>query len=172
MTPTSRSSAGEIIGIVGPSGSGKTTIANLVQGLHQPSAGRVLVDGTDVAHLSPAQLRAQIGCVPQDLQLFAGSVLDNIAMGVADKDPARVVAAARFVGAHDFIERLPQGYNTRARRARAGAVDGPAPAPLHRPRADPQSAHPDPRRGDQRARSGDRGAAAAPAEEHDRAAAP
>ncbi|HZY55021.1 MAG TPA: peptidase domain-containing ABC transporter, partial [Reyranella sp.] len=104
--------SGEIIGLVGPSGSGKTSIANLVQGLHQPSAGRVLVDDTDVAHLSPAQLRAQIGCVPQELQLFAGSVLDNIAMGVADKDPARVVAAARFVGAHDFIERLPQGYNT------------------------------------------------------------
>ena len=104
--------SGEIIGLVGPSGSGKTTIANLVQGLHQPSAGRVLIDDTDVAHLSPAQLRAQIGCVPQEVQLFAGSVLDNIAMGVADKDPARVVAAARFVGAHDFIERLPQGYNT------------------------------------------------------------
>jgi ABC-type bacteriocin/lantibiotic exporter with double-glycine peptidase domain len=104
--------SGEIIGLVGPSGSGKTSIANLVQGLHQPSAGRVLVDDTDVAHLSPAQLRAQIGCVPQEVQLFAGSVLDNIAMGVADKDPARVVAAARFVGAHDFIERLPQGYNT------------------------------------------------------------
>jgi ABC-type bacteriocin/lantibiotic exporter with double-glycine peptidase domain len=103
---------GEIIGLVGPSGSGKTTLANLVQGLHRPSAGRVLIDDTDVAHLSPAQLRAQIGCVPQEVQLFAGSVLDNIAMGVADKDPARVVAAARFVGAHDFIERLPQGYNT------------------------------------------------------------
>ena len=111
-TPISRSRAGEIIGLVGPSGSGKTTIANLVQGLHKPSAGRVLVDDTDVAHISPAQLRAQIGCVPQDVQLFAGSVLDNIAMGVVDKDPGRVVAAARFVGAHDFIERLPQGYNT------------------------------------------------------------
>jgi ABC-type bacteriocin/lantibiotic exporter with double-glycine peptidase domain len=104
--------AGEIIGLVGPSGSGKTTIANMIQGLHRPAAGRVLVDGTDVAHMAPAQLRAQIGCVPQEVQLFAGSVLDNIAMGVADKDPSRVVAAARFVGAHDFIERLPQGYNT------------------------------------------------------------
>ena len=103
---------GEIVGLIGPSGSGKTSIANLVQRLHRPTAGRVLVDGTDVGHLSPAQLRAQIGAVPQEVQLFAGSVLDNIAMGVADKDPVRVVAAARFVGAHDFIERLPQGYNT------------------------------------------------------------
>ncbi|HZX83450.1 MAG TPA: peptidase domain-containing ABC transporter [Reyranella sp.] len=104
--------AGEILGIVGPSGSGKTTIANLVQGLFKPTGGRVLVDGTDIAHISPAQLRAQIGAVPQDIQLFTGSVRENIAMGVVDKDPGRVVAVAKFVGAHDFIQRLPQGYNT------------------------------------------------------------
>ena len=104
--------AGEILGLVGPSGSGKTTIANLVQGLFKPAAGRVLVDGVDLAHLSPAELRAQIGCVPQDIQLFTGTVADNIAMGVADKDPARIAAAARFVGAHNFIERLPKGYDT------------------------------------------------------------
>jgi HlyB family type I secretion system ABC transporter len=104
--------AGEILGIVGPSGSGKTTIANLIQGLFKPSNGRVLVDGNDVAHISPAQLRAQIGGVPQDVQLFTGSVRENIAMGVVDKDPGRVVAVAKFVGAHDFIQRLPQGYNT------------------------------------------------------------
>ena len=72
----------------------------------------MLVDGTDIAHISPAQLRAQIGCVPQDVQLFTGSVRENIAMGVVDKDPGRVVAVAKFVGAHDFIQRLPQGYNT------------------------------------------------------------
>ena len=104
--------AGEILGIVGPSGSGKTTIANLVQGLFRPTGGRVLIDGNDIAHISPAQLRAQIGGVPQDVQLFTGSVRENIAMGVADKDPGRVVAVAKFVGAHDFIQRLPQGYNT------------------------------------------------------------
>ena len=104
--------AGEILGLVGPSGSGKTTIANLVQGLFKPAAGRVLVDGVDLSHLSPAELRAQIGCVPQDIQLFTGTVGENIAMGVADKDPARIVAAARFVGAHNFIERLPKGYDT------------------------------------------------------------
>ncbi|MGQ0583747.1 MAG: peptidase domain-containing ABC transporter [Reyranella sp.] len=104
--------AGEILGIIGPSGSGKTTIANLVQGLFKPSGGRVLVDGTDISHISPAQLRAQIGCVPQELQLFTGSVRENIAMGVTNKDPGRVVAVAKFVGAHDFIQRLPEGYNT------------------------------------------------------------
>jgi len=116
--------AGEIIGIVGPSGSGKTTIANLVQGLFRPTAGRVLVDGTDIAHLSPAQLRAQIGCVPQDIQLFTGSVRENIAMGVADKDPGRVVAVAKFVGAHNFIQRLPQGYNTRLGERGQGVSTG------------------------------------------------
>jgi ABC-type bacteriocin/lantibiotic exporter with double-glycine peptidase domain len=104
--------AGEILGIIGPSGSGKTTAVNLVQGLLNPTSGRVLVDGMDIAHLSPAQLRSQIGCVPQELQLFAGSVHDNIAIGVADKDPTRVIAVAKFVGAHDFIQRLPKGYNT------------------------------------------------------------
>jgi ABC-type bacteriocin/lantibiotic exporter with double-glycine peptidase domain len=104
--------AGEVLGIVGPSGSGKTTIANLIQGLFKPSGGRVLVDGTDIAHISPAQLRAQIGTVPQEVQLFSGTVRDNIAMGVANKDPGRVVAVAKFVGAHGFIQRLPQGYNT------------------------------------------------------------
>ena len=60
----------------------------------------------------PSQLRAQIGTVPQDVQLFAGTVRENIAIGVADKDPGRVVAVAKFVGAHGFIQRLPQGYNT------------------------------------------------------------
>lgn len=104
--------AGEILGIVGPSGSGKTTIANIVQGLVRPTDGRVVVDGTDIAHISPAQLRAQIGAVPQDIQLFTGSIRENIAMGVVDKDPGRVVAVAKFVGAHDFIQRLPKGYST------------------------------------------------------------
>jgi ABC-type bacteriocin/lantibiotic exporter with double-glycine peptidase domain len=103
---------GEILGIVGPSGSGKTTLANLIQGLYRPTAGRVLIDGIDVAHLAPAELRVQLAAVPQEVQLFAGSVLDNIALGIADKEPDRVIAAAKFVGAHDFISRLPQGYNT------------------------------------------------------------
>jgi len=103
---------GTVVGIIGPSGSGKTTISNLLQGLYQPSTGRVLIDQTDIGHISPAQLRSQYGVVPQDVQLFAGTVRENIAMGVSDKDPARVVSVARFVGAHGFIQRLPQGYNT------------------------------------------------------------
>jgi ABC-type bacteriocin/lantibiotic exporter with double-glycine peptidase domain len=104
--------AGEIIGIIGPSGSGKTTIAHLLQGVIAPTGGRVMIDGDDIAHMPPAQLRACFGCVPQDIQLFAGTVSENIALGLVDKDPGRIVAAARFVGAHDFIQRLPQGYHT------------------------------------------------------------
>jgi ABC-type bacteriocin/lantibiotic exporter with double-glycine peptidase domain len=104
--------AGEIIGLVGPSGSGKTTIAHLVEGLITPTSGRVTIDGDDIAHMPPARLRACFGCVPQDVQLFAGTISENIALGLLDKDPGRIVAAARFVGAHDFIQRLPQGYHT------------------------------------------------------------
>ncbi|WP_395708262.1 peptidase domain-containing ABC transporter [Reyranella sp.] len=104
--------AGEIIGLVGPSGSGKTTIANLLQGLIAPTSGRVTIDGDDIAHLPPTRLRACFGCVPQDVQLFAGTISENIALGLVDKDPGRIVAAARFVGAHEFIQRLPQGYHT------------------------------------------------------------
>ncbi len=103
---------GTIVGVVGPSGSGKTTLANLLQGLYRASSGRVLIDGTEVSHIPPAQLRAQIGCVPQDAQLFSGTVLENMAMGAGGADPARLVAVARMVGAHGFIQRLPRGYNT------------------------------------------------------------
>ena len=104
--------SGTVLGIMGPSGSGKSTLAKLLQGLYTPSEGRVLIDGTDVAHISPATLRRQIGVVPQEVQLFAGTVRENIALGIADKDPARVVAVAKFVGAHDFIQHLPKGYDT------------------------------------------------------------
>ncbi len=103
---------GEMLGIIGPSGSGKSTLAKLLQGLYEPDSGRVLIDGTDIQHISPAALRRQIGVVPQEVQLFAGTVRENISMGVADKDPARIVAVSKFVGAHDFIQHLPKGYDT------------------------------------------------------------
>jgi HlyB family type I secretion system ABC transporter len=104
--------SGTIIGLIGPSGSGKSTLGRLIQGLYTPTAGRILIDRTDIAHMSTPWLRHQIGVVPQDIQLFAGTVRDNIAMGVAVKQPERVVAVSRFVGAHDFIQRLPHGYDT------------------------------------------------------------
>ena len=103
---------GEMLGVIGPSGSGKSTMIKLLQGLYVPESGRVLIDKTDIAHISHAALRQQIGIVPQDVQLFAGSVRDNISMGAADRDPARIVAVAKFVGAHDFVQHLAKGYDT------------------------------------------------------------
>jgi subfamily B ATP-binding cassette protein HlyB/CyaB len=103
---------GEVIGIVGRSGSGKSTLAKLVQRLYVPEAGRVLIDGHDIALIDAAQLRRQVGVVLQDNQLFARSVRENIAI----TDPAApmdaVVAAAKLAGAHEFIAELPQGYDT------------------------------------------------------------
>lgn len=104
--------AGTILGLIGPSGSGKSTLVRLLQGLYTPDNGRVLIDETDIAHISSPTLRQQIGVVPQENQLFAGTVHENIAMGMPVKDPTRIVAVARFVGAHGFIQRLPKGYET------------------------------------------------------------
>ncbi len=103
---------GEVVCIMGPSGSGKSTLIKLALGLYQPDAGRILIDGTDIAHVSPHSLRRQIGVVPQEIQLFAGTVRDNISIGAPGTDHARVVAAARLAGADDFIQRLPHGYDT------------------------------------------------------------
>jgi type I secretion system LssB family ATPase len=104
--------AGSIISIIGPSGSGKSTLAKLILGLYAPDSGRVLIDGTDIAHMSPHSLRRQIGVVPQEIQLFAGTVRDNIAVGMPGLGQERLVSVAKFVGAHDFIQRLPLGYDT------------------------------------------------------------
>jgi ATP-binding cassette, subfamily B, bacterial HlyB/CyaB len=105
-------SAGQVVGIVGPSGSGKSTIAKLVQRLHLPDSGRVLVDGFDTALVDPAWLRRQIGVVLQESILFNRTVRENIAL----IDPAialeQIVAAARLAGAHEFIMRMPHGYDT------------------------------------------------------------
>lgn len=104
--------SGCILGVIGPLGSGKSTLGKLIQGLYTPDSGRVLIDDNDINHTSPAELRRQIGSVPQETQLFAGTIRENIAMGTHLDEPARVVAAAKFVGAHGFIQNLPKGYNT------------------------------------------------------------
>jgi ATP-binding cassette, subfamily B, bacterial HlyB/CyaB len=104
--------AGSIVSIIGPSGSGKSTLAKLILGLYAPEAGRVLIDGTDIAHISPHSLRRQIGVVPQEIQLFAGTVRDNICMGMPGLGHERLASVAKFVGAHDFIQLLPKGYDT------------------------------------------------------------
>ncbi len=115
---------GQTLGVIGPPGSGKSTLAKLLLGLDQPSSGRVLIDDLDVRLWSPAALRQQIGVVPQEVQLFAGSIAENISLGAADHAFERIVAAARFVGAHDFIQRLPKGYETQLSERGGGLSAG------------------------------------------------
>ena len=103
---------GQFVGIVGASGSGKSTIARLIQRLHVPSAGRVLVDGQDLAIVDPAWLRRQIGVVLQENRLFNRSVRENIALRDPALPMARVIEAAQLAGAHDFIQALPEAYDT------------------------------------------------------------
>ena len=104
--------AGQIIGIVGSSGSGKSTLAKLIQRLYVPEAGRVSVDGYDLALTDPAWLRRQIGVVLQESVLFNRSVRENIALANPGMAMADVIAAATLAGAHDFISALPEGYET------------------------------------------------------------
>jgi ATP-binding cassette subfamily B protein/subfamily B ATP-binding cassette protein MsbA len=103
---------GQTIAIVGPTGAGKTSIASLLPRFYDASAGAILVDGVDVRDLPRAALRAQIAVVSQEPFLFSGTVAENLAYGRPDATREDVVAMARAVGAHDFIEALPQGYDT------------------------------------------------------------
>jgi len=104
--------AGQVVGIVGPSGSGKSTIAKLAQRLYLPEAGRVLIDGVDAAVLDPSWLRRQIGVVLQENILFNRSVRENIALADPALPMERIVAAAKLAGAHDFICKMQNGYDT------------------------------------------------------------
>ena len=104
---------GETVGLVGSSGSGKTTLTRLVQKLHVATGGRLLLDGADAAMLDPAWLRGHIGAVEQDYPIFRRTVTENIALGRAEREIDRVVAAAKVACAHEFITALPNGYATR-----------------------------------------------------------
>ena len=105
--------AGEVVALAGPSGTGKSTVARLLSGLHLPDRGKVTIDGIDISAVEPATLRSQIGLVSQDCFLFARSVRENIAASDPTMVFERVVGAARLAGAHEFIVKLPQGYDTR-----------------------------------------------------------
>ena len=104
---------GETVGLVGSSGSGKSTLVRLVQKLHVPTEGRLLFDGVDAAMCDPAWLRSHIGAVEQDYPIFRRTVAENIALGPAERDMARVIDAAKTACAHEFIADLPNGYATR-----------------------------------------------------------
>jgi subfamily B ATP-binding cassette protein MsbA len=103
---------GEKIALVGPSGSGKTTLINLIPRFYELSSGTILVDGKDIRSMNLADLRAQIGIVPQDVVLFAGTVEENIRYGKLDATRDEIVAAASMANAHTFIEQLEHGYAT------------------------------------------------------------
>jgi ATP-binding cassette, subfamily B, bacterial HlyB/CyaB len=103
---------GEKIGIVGRSGSGKSTLTLLLQRLHTAQHGRVLIDGIDIALADPASLRRQIGVVPQESQLFRGTIRQNIALADPGAPLNKVIQMARLAGAHGFITELPEGYET------------------------------------------------------------
>jgi len=103
---------GQSVALVGPSGGGKTTLVGLILRLYDPSEGRVLLDGQDIREFTLESLRAQISVVLQDNLLFAASVRDNIACGAPAATMEEVEAAARLANAHDFIQALPQCYDT------------------------------------------------------------
>jgi ATP-binding cassette, subfamily B, bacterial len=103
---------GQMIGLVGPSGAGKTTITNLIARFYEATGGRILIDGIDIRELDTGLYRRQVGMVLQDPFLFHGSILDNIKYGMPQSGTAQVIAAARAANAHDFICKLPHGYDT------------------------------------------------------------
>ena len=104
--------AGETVALVGPSGSGKSTIIGLISRLFDPDAGRVLIDGVDIRSVTLASLRSQISVVLQDTALFATSIRENIAYGAPEASYEEIVTAAKIAAAHEFIEMLPDGYDT------------------------------------------------------------
>ncbi|HLO28251.1 MAG TPA: ABC transporter ATP-binding protein [Anaerolineales bacterium] len=104
--------AGETVALVGETGAGKTTIVKLLTRFHDPTSGRLYIDGIDLRTVTQASLRRQMGMVLQDPFLFNGSVMENILFGRLGASDEEVIAAAKAVGAHDFIVRLKNGYNT------------------------------------------------------------
>lgn len=103
---------GENIALVGPSGGGKTTLCSLIPRFYEVGSGKILIDGTDIKDFTLHSLRENIGVVAQDVYLFSGSIRDNIAYGKNDATDEEIEAAASLAGASEFINALPDGYNT------------------------------------------------------------
>ncbi len=103
--------AGQVCGVIGPSGSGKSTLCKLLVGAWRPSFGSVRLDGADVAAWDPEKLGPNLGYLPQSIDLFRGTVADNIAR-MRDADDSEIIAAAKLAGAHEMILKLPNGYDT------------------------------------------------------------
>jgi subfamily B ATP-binding cassette protein HlyB/CyaB len=103
---------GELVLVTGPSGCGKSTFAKLLLGFYPPTAGRILLDGRDIRHLSANELRMHFGVVPQETVLFSGSLHDNLSLAAPHASAAEIVEACRMAGIHEDIERLPRSYQT------------------------------------------------------------
>ncbi len=103
---------GKLTAVIGESGSGKTTLASLLQKLYPLDAGKITINSLDINHLSHESLRAMVSTVPQQLSLFSGSIVHNIAVGDLNPDMERIVAIIQQLGLMQFIEKLPDGFNT------------------------------------------------------------
>ncbi len=103
---------GEMIGLVGPSGAGKSTLINLIARFYDVSEGSIKIDGYDIRNLDLGTYRRKVGIVLQEPYLFHGTILDNIGYGLDDPSPAAIIEAARAANAHEFICKLPEGYET------------------------------------------------------------
>jgi ATP-binding cassette subfamily B protein len=119
-----RAQPGQTIAIVGPTGAGKTTLINLIPRFYDVSRGRLTIDGHDVRHVKGASLRQQIGVVLQESFLFSDTVMENIRFGRPGASDEEVIAAAKLANAHPFIERLPEGYQTKLGERGTGLSQG------------------------------------------------
>ena len=103
---------GEMIAIVGESGSGKSTLANLLQNLYPVNSGKITIGGLELKYLSKESVRHLISAVPQQITLFSGSVIENIAIGEYEPDVKKILNLSQILGLEDFINSLPEGFNT------------------------------------------------------------
>ena len=148
--------AGQRVAVIGRSGAGKSTLAALIARFYDPFDGSVLIDGHDLRECRLRWVRNQVGLVLQEGVLFTGTIADNIAYGV-EADPEQIVAAAKAAAAHEFIEKLPDGYATMLGQRGVGPLGRPASADRDCPHDPAQPADPRARRADDRSRRRERG---------------